>query len=245
MSGQAPIDSRIIVALDVPSLDDARALGRAVAHAVGMFKVGLELFVQAGPASLRVGVECGLPTFLDLKLHDIPETVERAVGRASAIGARFLTVHAAGGTAMLRSAVERARKEGAGLEILAVTVLTSLDRSDLACLGVSESVETHVERLARNAWDAGVRSFVCSPHEAARLRDVLGPDATLVTPGVRASADAAKDDQKRTMTAAGAVAAGADWVVIGRPIRDAPDPAAAAQALSKEVSEARAARGGG
>jgi orotidine-5'-phosphate decarboxylase len=229
----------VIVAIDVPTLDRARALAVAVRESVGMIKVGLELFVEAGPAALALGREIERPVFLDLKLHDIPETVDRAVARAAALGAKMLTVHAGGGRAMLRRAVERADKEGAGLSITAVTVLTSLDAKDLGDAGVGDSVAEHVERLARLAWGEGVRSFVCSPHEAALLRRVLGPEATLVTPGVRGADAAPADDQKRTMSAGEAVTAGASWVVVGRPIRDAADPAAAARAIAREVGLAR------
>jgi orotidine-5'-phosphate decarboxylase len=236
-------DSRVIFALDFPSLDRARSAALAVREAVGMLKVGLELFVEAGPRAVALGDECGRPVFLDLKLHDIPATVDGAVARASALGARMVTVHASGGPAMLRRAVERAHKEGAGLEIVAVTVLTSLDASDLAATGVHGGVEEQVERLARMAWAEGVRAFVCSPHEAARLRAALGEDATLVTPGVRSAqtqgGGARADDQKRTMSAAEAIGAGATWVVVGRPIRDAPDPLAAARDFAREVDVAR------
>jgi len=147
----------------------------------------------------------------------------------------MLTVHGSGGRTMLRRAVDRARKEGAGLEIVAVTVLTSFDANDLADTGVAADVPSQVERLARMAWGEGVRAFVCSPHEASRLRGALGAEATLITPGVRAAGDAGKDDQKRTMSAGEAVAAGADWVVVGRPIRDAADPLAAARAFTREA----------
>jgi orotidine-5'-phosphate decarboxylase len=233
-------DSRVAFALDLPSLDRARAAALAVREAVGMLKVGLELFVEAGPAAVALGRETGLPVFLDLKLCDIPETVERAVARAATLGARMITVHASGGPAMLRRAADRARKEGTGLEVVAVTVLTSLDDGDLAALGIAgASVPEQVERLARLAWDQGVRAFVCSPHEAARLRGALGPEATLVTPGVRAAGPFAGDDQKRTMSAGEAIAAGASWVVVGRPIRDAADPLAAARAIAREVDAAR------
>jgi len=235
------MSSRVVLALDVPNVDRARDLALAVGDAVGMLKVGLELFVQAGPGAVAVGREAGRPVFLDLKLHDIPETVDRAVARASALGARMLTVHASGGAAMVRRAVERAAREGAGLEIVAVTVLTSFDADDLASVGVAPDVGAHAERLARLAWAEGVRAFVSSPHEAARLRRALGPEATLVTPGVRAAGEAGKDDQKRTMTAREAVAAGASWVVVGRPIRDAADPRAAASAIASEVAQARVA----
>lgn len=214
----------------------------AVRGSVGLAKIGLELFVEAGPRAVRLGEEAGLPVFLDLKLCDIPETVERAVARAATLGARMLTVHAGGGRTMLRRAVERARREATGLEIVAVTLLTSLDAADLASLGVAGGIDEHVERLARLAAAEGVRSFVCSPREAGRLRAALGESVTLITPGVRAAGAAGDDDQKRTTSAADAIAAGADWVVAGRPIRDAADPAEAAAALTREVAAALAAR---
>jgi orotidine-5'-phosphate decarboxylase len=236
-------ESRVAFAVDVPTLAEARPLLAAVGGAVGMAKIGLEMFVEAGPAAVRLGEEAGLPIFLDLKLCDIPETVDRAVARAAGLGARMLTIHAGGGKAMVRRAAERARKEATGLEIVAVTVLTSLDQSDLASLGVAGSVDEHVERLARMAMGEGVRAFVCSPHEAQRLRVALGAEATLITPGVRPASAAGRDDQKRTMTAADAIRAGADWVVVGRPIRDAADPAAAARAVAREVADALATRG--
>jgi orotidine-5'-phosphate decarboxylase len=237
--------SRVIVALDLPSLEEARVLAREVRDAVGMLKVGLELFVEAGPQALALGRDVGRPVFLDLKLCDIPETVDRAVARAAALGAKMLTVHAGGGPAMLRRAVERARREGGGLEIVAVTVLTSLDAGDLGAMGIGGDVATQVERLARMAWAEGVRAFVCSPHEASRLRAALGGEAVLVTPGVRAAAAATTtgaDDQKRTMSAGEAAHAGADWVVLGRPIRDARDRLAAARAIAEEVEVARSSR---
>ncbi len=143
---------------------------------------------------------------------------------------------------MLRRAVERATKEGGGLEIVAVTVLTSLDARDLIAIGATGDVASQVERLARLAWEEGVRAFVCSPHEVALLRKALGPRATLVTPGVRAASARRDDDQKRTMTAREAVTHGADWVVVGRPIRDAADPAAAAREIAEEARTALAAR---
>jgi orotidine-5'-phosphate decarboxylase len=231
------MSSRLVFALDLPTLDQARDMAHRVRDAVGMFKVGLELFIESGPHAVRVVAETGRPVFLDLKLHDIPETVDRAVGRTAALGARMLTVHASGGPAMLRRAVERADKEGSGLQIVAVTVLTSLDWGDLAAIGMEGGVAGSVERLARMAWAEGVRAFVCSPHEASTLRAALGPEATLVTPGVRASGGG--DDQKRTMSAREAIAAGASWVVVGRPIRDAADPLAAARTIAAEVEQAR------
>jgi orotidine-5'-phosphate decarboxylase len=231
-------DSRIVFALDLPTYERAQTMALAVRDAVGMLKVGLELFMEAGPRAVRLGEELGRPVFLDLKLHDIPETVERAVARASALGARMLTLHASGGAAMVRRAVERASKEGAGLEVVAVTVLTSLDARDLDAIGIRTDVAKHVETLARLAWNEGVRSFVCSPQEVAGLRALLGRGAILITPGVRAAGDVGKDDQKRTMSAGAAIAAGASWVVVGRPIRDAADPLAAARAIEREVDEA-------
>jgi orotidine-5'-phosphate decarboxylase len=235
--------SPIAFALDFASLDRARAAAVAVREAIGMVKVGLELFVEAGPAAARLGEDVGRPVFLDLKLHDIPETVERAVARAADLGVRYATVHAQGGPAMLRRAVERARASGTSLEIVAVTVLTSLDAGDLSKMGVTDDVAGHAARLAKVAWDEGVRAFVCSPHEARAMRAALGPTATLITPGVRATDAAGKDDQKRVATAARAIEDGADWLVVGRPIRDAKDPLAAALAICDEAMLARARQG--
>jgi orotidine-5'-phosphate decarboxylase len=234
--------SPIAFALDFGSIDGARAAAMAVRDAIGMVKVGLELFVHAGPAAARLGEEVGRPVFLDLKLHDIPETVERAVASAADLGVRYATVHAQGGPAMLRRAVEKAGASGTGLEIVAVTVLTSLDATDLGKMGVGEDVATHAARLAKVAWAEGVRAFVCSPHEARAMRAALGADATLITPGVRATDAAGKDDQKRVATAARAIEDGADWLVVGRPIRDAKDPLAAARAIADEAMRARKAR---
>jgi orotidine-5'-phosphate decarboxylase len=239
------VKSPICFALDFPNVDEARDAALAVREAIGMVKVGLELFVEAGPRAVAIGEACGLPVFLDLKLHDIPETVERAVARASALGASLLTIHAAGGPAMCARAAARAAKEGAGLRIAAVTVLTSLDASDLAATGVSGDVASHARRLARMAFDQGVRAFVCSPHEVKAMRAELGAEAALITPGVRASVTvgseggAGGDDQKRVATASRAIADGADWLVVGRPIRDAADPLAAARAIRDEALGAR------
>jgi orotidine-5'-phosphate decarboxylase len=233
----------IAYALDFSSLAEARKAALAVREAIGMVKVGLELFIEGGPAAVSIGREVELPVFLDLKLHDIPETVDRAVARASALGARFLTVHAAGGPAMLRRAVDRAKKEGGGCTIAAVTILTSLDAADLAKMGVAPNVAGQARRLARLAFDEGVRVFVCSPREVAVMRAELGREALLVTAGVRPTSEPrAADDQKRVATARQAIVDGADWLVIGRPIRDAADPLAAARVIGREIEEARAAR---
>jgi len=228
--------SRIVFPLDYPSLAEARAGAARVRGAVGVLKVGLELFVKEGPAALAIAKENGADLFADLKLHDIPETVERAIASLAPADARFVTVHAAGGHAMLARAVERADRETGGrLTVLAVTVLTSLDDSDLAAQGVVGRAQDHVLRLARLAWSAGVRGFVCSPAEVGSLRTELGPHAVLVTPGVRPAGSAA-GDQKRIATPAQAIADGADFIVVGRPIRDAADPAAAAREIAAEVA---------
>jgi orotidine-5'-phosphate decarboxylase len=231
--------SHVIFALDYSSLQDARAAAELVRLSVGMLKIGL--FVQAGPEALTLGKQVKLPVFLDLKLHDIPETVERAVGRAAALGARILTVHASGGATMLKRAVTRARASGEELTLAAVTVLTSQDDADLAGVGVYRSARDHAVSLARLAQDAGVTAFVCSPHEARAMRAALGDEATLITPGVRESG-APESDQKRVATAEKAIEEGADWVVVGRPIRDAKDPRAVAERLTSEVATALARR---
>lgn len=237
---RAPGGSPVAFALDVPDLASARALAERVAPHVGMLKVGLELFVAHGPEIVAPLRALGRPVFLDLKLHDIPETVERAVARASGLGVSLLTVHASGGPEMLSRAVARAEREGAGLSICAVTVLTSLDAKDLDALGVVGAPSEAALRFARLAYGAGVRAFVCSPAEVGALRTQLGADAVLVTPGVRpAGADAG--DQKRTTTPEAAIAAGATWLVVGRPIRDAADPGEAAREITRA---AIAARGG-
>jgi len=229
----------IAVALDVDSLEEARTLSKAVAPEVGMLKVGLELFTHAGPEAVRLGREVDLPVFLDLKLHDIPETVERAVARVCDLGVSLLTVHASGGPRMLSRAVERANKSGTGLTIAAVTVLTSLDDNDLASMGFAEGSSASALRLAAVAAKEGVAAFVCSPVELSAMRAALGPSALLVTPGIR-SRTAPPSDQKRTATAHEAISAGASWVVVGRPIRDAADPAHAAREIANDI---RAARG--
>ncbi|HKQ70439.1 MAG TPA: orotidine-5'-phosphate decarboxylase [Polyangiaceae bacterium] len=234
--------NRIVFPLDYPSLADARAGAAKVAAYVGVLKVGLELFVKEGPAALAIGQEHGARVFADLKLHDIPETVERAIASLAPSGVRFVTVHAAGGAAMLSRAVERAQRDTNGrLMVLAVTVLTSLDDADVRAQGLPDRAGDHALRLAKLAFEAGVRGFVCSPAEVRALRAELGPEAVLVTPGVRPAGSAAQD-QKRVATPAQAIADGADYIVVGRPIRDAADPALAAQAIAGEVAEGLAGR---
>jgi orotidine-5'-phosphate decarboxylase len=228
----------IAYALDFASAAEAREGAVRVAAAIGMIKVGLELFVHEGPSIVALGREVNLPVFLDLKLHDIPETVERAVAQASRLGARLVTVHASGGRAMLKRAVARAAAEGGDLAICAVTVLTSLDDADLRDIGLDGPASEAAVRLARVAFDEGVRWFVCSPAEVAALRSALGKEAVLVTPGVR-PASSAPGDQKRVATPEQAIADGADWVVVGRPIRDAADPLAAARAIAASLATAK------
>lgn len=223
----------LIVALDTPTLALARELAERVRESADALKVGLELFVAEGPPAVRE-LSRTRPIFLDLKLHDIPETVERAVARAGDLGAALLTVHASGGPAMLERAVARADRDATGLVIVAVTVLTSLDRGDLQASGVAREPQEHALALARMARAAGVSAFVCSPREVGALRASFGADVTLITPGVRPAGDSA-GDQKRTDTPEGAIAAGASAVVVGRPIRDAADPAAAAARIAEAL----------
>jgi orotidine-5'-phosphate decarboxylase len=219
---------RICAALDFPSWRAAEPFARAVAPHVGMLKVGLELFAAEGPAAVAAAAALGRPIFLDLKLHDIPNTVEGAVRSAAASGAALLTVHASGGAEMVRAA---ARGAAGRVRILAVTVLTSLDGPALDAIGLGGPPEAAVVRLARLAVAAGAGGLVCSPHEVAAVRAAVGPGPLLVVPGVRPPG-AARGDQARVATPAEAVRAGADVVVVGRPLRDAPDPAAAARAIA-------------
>ena len=234
---RARAGSHLAFALDYPDLPSAREGATLVAPAVGVLKVGLELFVRGGAEAAAIGRVEGCELFLDLKLHDIPETVGRAVASAARYGARYLTVHAAGGHAMLARAVEEARNAPEPMTILAVTVLTSLDEADLRAQGIGGTAREHVLRLAEGAWKAGVRGFVTSPAEARALREALGSEAYLVTPGIR-PAGAASGDQKRVATPADAIAAGADLMVVGRPIRDAVSPREAAEALVAEIAGA-------
>lgn len=225
--------AKIAVALDVASVDDARRLAELVAPHAGVVKIGLELFVAQGPAAVRAMEDLGCDVFLDLKLHDIPETVARAVASARDLGVAFLTLHASGGRAMLEAAAKAAREE---LMLLGVTVLTSLKQEDLSALSVNRPVSDHARVLATLCRDAGVTGLVTSALEVRALREVL-PDAFLVTPGIRPSgADAG--DQARVATPADAIRAGSDLLVVGRPVRDAADPAAAVRALEAEVAAA-------
>jgi orotidine-5'-phosphate decarboxylase len=229
----------LIVALDVSTLAEAEALLERLDGVVSMFKVGSQLFTAAGPAAVELVRKRDARIFLDLKYHDIPAVVGAAVREAARLGVTLLTVHASGGRAMLEAAAEAA--SGAGRDrprVLAVTVLTSLDRAALQRdLQVPMAVEGHVVHLAGLARAAGCDGAVASPHEAPRLRATLGPAWLIVTPGVR-PASAAADDQARVATPTAACRAGADYVVVGRPITGTPDPAAAARAVVEELSRA-------
>jgi orotidine-5'-phosphate decarboxylase len=237
MAAHSSARERLAFALDFPEIEAARPIAAMVAPHAGVLKVGLELFIRSGSAATRLAAEVGCALFLDLKLHDIPETVERAVANACQLDARYLTLHASGGSRMLSRAVERVAKEGSNLEILAVTVLTSLDADDLLSMGIAGGTATQVLRLAQLAWSAGVRGFVCSPADAGHLRDALGPKAVLVTPGIRPSGPGS-DDQKRIGTPRDAIRAGSNLLVVGRPIRDAGNPQAAAFEIESEIARA-------
>lgn len=228
--------SRIFCAVDTTDIDSARRLAGQVNGAVGGIKLGLEFFIAQGPAGVRAVIgDDGPPLFLDLKLHDIPNTVASGVRAALPLKPAFMTIHASGGGAMMRAAAEAAAAAGAGRpKILAVTVLTSLDAGDLDAVGQATPVADQVTRLARLAKDSGVDGVVCSPAEVAVLRAACGPDFILMVPGIR-PVWAATNDQKRIMTPAEALAAGADHLVIGRPITGDADPAAAARRIAAEI----------
>lgn len=231
-------------ALDYPTLADARPTLESLSGLIGFAKIGLELFTREGPSAVTQTRAAGIEVFLDLKLHDIPETVERAVAGAAALDARLLTIHCSGGPTMIARAVHRAATEASRLTLLGVTVLTSLDAHDLEAVGVQSSPSEQALRLARMAWNAGLRAFVCSPHEVGALRAALGPDAILVTPGIRPSG-AVSHDQKRAATPRSAILDGADILVVGRPIRDAASPPQVAREILSEVDEALALRRAG
>lgn len=227
----------LIVALDVASLSEVRRVVDLLGDAVSFYKIGLELFSAEGPGVVSAVKARGKKVFLDLKLHDIPRTVERAVKAGVSLGADLMTVHAAGGKAMIRAAKEAALASGGRApKILAVTVLTSLDQSDLADIGVTRDVRAQVEVMGEFAFANGADGIVCSPREVLHMRTLLGPDALLVTPGVRPEG-ADLGDQKRVMTPVQAVQAGSTHLVIGRPILDAADPHAAALEVLRQMGK--------
>ncbi|MEO1090841.1 MAG: orotidine-5'-phosphate decarboxylase [Pseudomonadota bacterium] len=227
--------SAVYCAIDRANLPDAQVLASAVAPHVDGLKLGLEFFVAQGAKGVALLQRAGRPIFLDLKLHDIPNTVAGAIRAVGKLGVRYVTVHASGGAAMLRAAKEAAANAERPPQILAVTVLTSLDAADLTALGVTHPPDDQVTALAEMAVAAGADGLVCSPMEVAALRQRVGNAVTLVVPGVRPS-DAPADDQKRTLSPAAAQAAGADVLVVGRPITAAIDPAAAARTIVDELT---------
>ena len=228
--------AELIVALDVASAPEVERVVDLLDDAVSFYKIGLELFSAAGPDVVATVKSRNKKVFLDLKLHDIPRTVERAVKAGAALGVDLMTIHAVGGKAMIRAAKEAALSTGENApKILAVTVLTSLDQSDLTDIGVSRDVKEQVEVMGEFAFANGADGIVCSPREVLNMRTLLGPDALLVTPGVR-PAGADIGDQKRVTTPAQAVRDGSTHLVIGRPILEAPDPRAAALAIVREMT---------
>ena len=229
----------IIVALDVPSAEQALKLAEQVAPAVGAFKIGKELFVAAGPDIVRRVRATGASVFLDLKFHDIPNTVAKAVASAVRLDVQMLTIHTSGGGEMMRAAEKSAQDTAKALGrpaplVLGVTVLTSSDANTLAEIGCPSNVGQQVERLANLAVKAGLRGLVCSPLEIADLREFLPAEIQLVTPGIRTGAEKA-DDQKRTLTPREAMQAGASWLVIGRPIYAAANPRTAAEQILESI----------
>ncbi len=224
----------IIIALDVESAAEALSLVDRIGGSVNFYKVGMELYAVEGPTIVRELHGRGKDVFLDLKFYDIGETVKRAVAQVARLGVRFLTVHAS--KAVMDAAV--AGRGGSDLKLLAVTVLTSVDRRDLEDDGYARTVADLVELRVKNAMAAGIDGIVASPLEAAAIRAIAGSRAILVTPGVR-SAGAGHGDQKRVATPAEAIAAGANYIVIGRQITRAADPAAAARSILREVGGAR------
>ena len=237
--------NQILVALDVSTARDALALADILRGTVGGYKVGSQLFTSEGPSVVRALVERGDRVFLDLKFHDIPNTVAGAVAAATDLGVWMVNVHAAGGPAML-AAAKQAAQEAAGRRggtpplVIAVTVLTSMDEATLREVGVNHTPIEQVERLAGMTQAAGLDGVVASPQEVAAIRRACGPSFLVVTPGIRGgTATSGPDDQRRTATPAGAIAAGSSFLVIGRPITGSADPRSAAQRMAEEIATSR------
>jgi orotidine-5'-phosphate decarboxylase len=234
--------NQLIVALDVDTTEEAVSLADQLRGTVGGFKIGSRLFTSRGPSCMRELVDRGDRVFLDLKFHDIPNTVAGAVAAATRLGVWIVDVHAAGGAAMMRAAKEAALEEasrvsGSAPLVVAITVLTSFNRETLAAVGVTAPIDAQVGRLASLSQEAGLDGVVASPHEIGLIRQACGPEFMIVTPGIR-SATEAKGDQSRTMSAAQAMMAGASFLVVGRPIIAAADPRAAAERIALECGPA-------
>ena len=220
---------RLIVAIDRSSRDEILRLADSLHGAAGIFKIGLQAFVTNGPAIVREVIARGAKVFLDLKIHDIPNTAKHAVAEAASLGAAMVTVHTSGGASMLRACALDSTL------VLGVTVLTSLDDAELQRLGFTGTALETAVRLAKLAQESGLRGVVASPHEVAAIREACGNEVRIVVPGIRPEGTEA-GDQRRTMTPAAAIAAGADYIVVGRPITDASDPRSAALALVDSIS---------
>jgi len=229
---------RLAIALDVPDAPSAIDLVDRLGDTVTWLKVGMELYYATGNSLIAELQKRGYRIFLDLKLHDIPNTVAGGIRSTARAGVDLLTVHAGGGSSMLRAAADAVGRQDRP-RLLAVTVLTSIDAPQLNDLGVSDSPAEQVLRLAHLAWKSGIRGMVCSAEEVVNLRNELGPEAYLVVPGIR-PAGSATDDQKRIATPHDAIAAGASMLVVGRPVTKAPDPAGAATAILDEIANASA-----
>jgi orotidine-5'-phosphate decarboxylase len=235
----------IIAALDVPTVEKALRLVEELTPVVGAFKIGSELFTSAGPELVRRVRAGGASVFLDLKFHDIPNTVAKAVAAAMRLDVQMLTIHTCGGSEMMRAAQEAAQETArqagrAAPLLLGVTVLTSMDAGALAEVGHGSNVAAQVERLAGLAMKAELRGLVCSPLEITGLRQILPAEIQLVTPGIRTGGESA-DDQKRTLTPKQAIEAGSNWLVIGRPIYASENPRAAAESILKSLGKTAAA----
>jgi orotidine-5'-phosphate decarboxylase len=227
--------ARLIVALDVSTAAAAQQIVAAVGDSARIYKVGMQLYTAEGPQIVRDLIAAGRQVFLDLKFHDIPHTVAAAVKEAAKLGVSMLTVHAAGGTKMMRAAVDAARSTHPSMMVLGVTVLTSLDQRDLEKAGVRGTVGDQVSRLAALAVASGCHGVVASAQEASALRSELGDDFLIVTPGVR-PVGVSPGDQARVVTPAEAIASGASYIVVGRPITEAADPAAEAREILAQIA---------
>ena len=239
---------QLLIALDVPTGSEALRLADLLRGTVGGFKIGSQLFTAEGPAIVRTLTGKGDRVFLDLKFHDIPNTVASAVAAATSLGVWMLNVHASGGTKMMQAAAEAARKTASGEGrpaplVIAVTVLTSMTAAAMSEAGTNVPVIDQVSRLARLAQESGLDGVVASPQETSAIRALCGPEFVIVTPGIRGGAAVtSKDDQERTLTPGGAIAAGSSYLVVGRPVIAAPDPPAAAARIVEEI-RARSAQG--